>query len=480
MVVSAPDKTISVEPKLSDAPPKRRNWLAFVAACLALQLGALLFTECVLYVAGLGEEEIFAFDKELGTKHMTNKRITWRSEGFGCTYLDADGLQDPGLTVAKPANTYRVAVLGDSMVEGLQVPGDKKFTRLLNRSVKLANGKNVQFVNFGTSGYSTAQEYTQLKNQVFKYAPDMVVVCYHSRDIFENWSPPDATLTNIRPVAICLPGQPLVVSNAAIQEWMKSPRAKFLQSISWIRQNSRIWGLISAMETELSFNDKTYQTIMELVTRPKKALKRIWEENSKPERWDVTKWFASSGSSGPSFNIQFFEGKDPNAQVNKSFPTGAQKKKKKQNAERVAKAKAAAAAAAAQPKKPVTEGERNYIKLMSRTLDALVTEMNAMCAKHNTKFVMVSLPARLGVAPLPGAETTMYGLDYAGEVDIVRESCAAKNIPFCDLLQPATQQLSEDKKKSMFYSLHLAPEGHKFIADQLTPFFEKECNNVGR
>lgn len=472
MVVSAPDKTpISAQEQTSEAPPKRRNWLRFVALCLALQMGALLFTECVLYVAGLGEEEIFAFDKDLGTRHMKNKRITWRSEGFGVTYFDGDGLQDPGLTIAKPANTYRVAVLGDSFVEGLQVPTDKKFTQLLNKAVKLSNGKDIQFINFGTSGYSTAQEYMLMKKQVFNYAPDMVLLCYNSRDIFENWSPPDATLTNIRPVAICLPGQPLVVSNAAILEWMKSPRAKFLQSISWIRQNSRIWGLVSAMETELSFNDKTYQTIMELVTRPKKAVKRLWTEYSQPEKWDVTKWFASSGNSGPSFNIQFFEGKDPSGHVNKPSSIGAKKKKKK---------RPVAAAPLAQPVRPVTEGERNYIKLMSRTLGALVSEMDAMCKAKDTKFVVVSMPARLGIAPVAGAEPTMYGLDYAGEVEVVQNTCAERGIPFYDILRPAQTELGEKEKQAMFYSLHLAPSGHKFIADKLAPFMQKECDTVGR
>lgn len=473
MVVSAPDKTKTAEgAKKVEAQPPRRNWLKFTAVCLLLQIVALLFTEFVLFTAGLGEEEIFAFDKELGTRHMTNKRVTWRSEGFGCTYLDANGMQDDNLTVAKPANTYRVAVLGDSMVEGLQVPNQDKFTRVLNREVKLQDGKQVQFVNFGTSGYSTAQEYLQLKKQVFEYAPDMVVLCYDSRDIFENWSPPDATLTNIRPVALCLPGQPLTVSNIAIEQWMKSPRAKFLQSISWLRQNSRIWGLISAMETELSFNNTLYKTIMDLVTRPKKTIAKLWGEWSKPERWDFKKVFGKDGSS-PSFNIQFFEGKDPNAQVNKAFPTGA-RKKKRGHVKRASEPEKDAVPPVVKTTKPPTEGEKRYIDLMGRTLGALITEMNTMCAQRGVKFVVVSLPARLGVTPYPGSETTMYGLDYAGEVEIVRAKCEQLQVPFFDLLHPATL-LKEKQKLAMFYSLHLAPPGHKFIAEQLKPFFEKEC-----
>lgn len=483
MVVSAPDKT-SEELIQQDSPPKRRNWPALILTCLALQVAAILVTECVLYVAGLGEEEIFAFDKDLGTMHMSNKRVTWRSEGYGYSYFDANGMPDEGLTVAKPANTYRVAVLGDSFVEGIQVHGKNRFTQLLNKSVKLENGQNIQVINFGTSGYSTAQEYVLLKKKVFKYAPDMVLLCYNSRDIFENWSAPDATLTNIRPTAICLPGQPLVVSNAAIERWLKSPRAKFLQSISWIRQNSRIWGLISAMETELSFNNQIYKNIMDLLTRPKKTVQRLWKECSQPEFWSIQKLLPAS-SSGPSFNIQFFEGKDPNAQVNKS----AKKKKRKihelgvgqqPTSQSAGQPKAAAPTPVPNtPKAPPTEGEKRYIDLMSRTLGALVSEMHSICQQQGVKFIVISMPARLGVYPMPGVETTMYGLDYPGEIEVVRTTCLERNVPFKDLLQPATLQSAKERKE-MFYALHLAPPGHKFIADQLKPFLERHCVNSGR
>jgi hypothetical protein len=477
MVVSAPDKTSEEVNQEQDSAPKRRNWVALILVCLALQVAALLVTEGVLYVAGLGEEEIFAFDKDLGTKHMTNKRVTWRSEGFGYSYFDANGMQDENLTVAKPANTYRVAVLGDSFVEGIQVHGKNRFTRLLNKAVKLADGKQIQVVNFGTSGYSTAQEYVLLKKMVYQYSPDMVLLCYNSRDIFENWSPADATLTNVRPVALCLPGQPLVVNNSSILEWMKSPRAKFLMSITWIRQNSRIWGLISAAETEMSFNNKTYKTIMDLLTRPKKTIVRLWGEWSQPGFWDIQKLLPAS-SSGPSFHIQFFEGKDPNAQVNKK--ASAQKKKRQMQELGVgqiaspAKQPKAASAAPAAKAAPPTEGERNYINLMSRTLDALVTDMDAQCKERKIKFAVVSMPARIEVYPYAGVEKTMYGLDYPGEIEIVRKSCENRNIPFLDVLKPAVQQ-PEAKRKAMYYALHLAPPGHKFIADQLTPFLEKEC-----
>ncbi len=520
MVVSAPAKTqetseVNVKP--------RKNWLKLILVCVALQIVALLFTELMLFIAGFGEEEIFAFDKDLGTQHMTNKRITWRSEGYGCTYLDANGMQEDNLTVAKPANTYRVALLGDSMVEGLQVHNKDKFSRILDKSIKLADGKQVQILNFGTSGYSTAQAYVQLKKKVLQFSPDMVILCYDSRDIFENWSPADATLSNVRPVALHLPGQKLVVNSAGIDEWMRSPRAKFLTRISWIRQNSRLWGLISAMETELSFNNTTYKTMIDLITRPKKTIKKLWEECSKPEFWDIRKLLPASSSNGPSFKIQFFAGKDLNADLAKSFPTGVKKRKglanqRAREANRVATNGGAATeeernttGADIEPEnrltgapshrshngakgknfaelekdtvgkvvtkaqKPIDEGARNYIALMSRTLSSLVKEMDDICKAKGVNFAVAALPARIGVVPYPGTDTTMYGLDYQGEVAIVETACQEHQIPFLDLVKPATE-LSPKQKKELFYSLHLAPFGHKFVADRLGPFIE-QLNN---
>ena len=42
-------------------------------------------------------------------------------------------MREPNLTIAKPVGTYRIAVLGDSMVEGLQVPIEETFGQKFSR-----------------------------------------------------------------------------------------------------------------------------------------------------------------------------------------------------------------------------------------------------------------------------------------------------------------------------------------------------------
>jgi hypothetical protein len=117
---------------------------------------ALLAVECFLTAAGLGEEEIFKLDPNYGFVHMTNKRVTWRPEGFSRSYFGPDGTREEGLTIRKPANVFRIAILGDSIVESLQVPIEETFGKQLERQFKkTTSGKELQVLNFGISGYST-------------------------------------------------------------------------------------------------------------------------------------------------------------------------------------------------------------------------------------------------------------------------------------------------------------------------------------
>ena len=201
MTVSAPLKQT---PPTKTKVAQKGNRLVALLQIVAWQMIALLVVEGVLYWAGLGEEDIYKLDRTIGFKHFPDKRVTWRSEGFSQSYFDADGMRDPGLTVEKPAGVYRVALLGDSMVEGLQVPVEQTFGQLVERQINkdsAAVGKKIQVVNFANSGYSTAQEYLELKDKVFKYHPDLVVLGYMS-DMLRNWSPPDQTITNVRPYAL--------------------------------------------------------------------------------------------------------------------------------------------------------------------------------------------------------------------------------------------------------------------------------------
>src|SRR5262249_2566845 len=92
--------------------------------------------------------------------------------------------------IEKPARTIRIAVLGNSWTEALQVPLESTFSAVMERELArcaAASSNRVEVLNFGTSGYSSAQELLTLRLEVWKYHPDIVVLAFYTaRDVLNN------------------------------------------------------------------------------------------------------------------------------------------------------------------------------------------------------------------------------------------------------------------------------------------------------
>ncbi len=127
--------------------------------------------------------------------------VAWEvDEGFAWTKINSHGFRDRDRAFSKPPGVYRIAALGDSYTEARQVPMDKTFTALaeedLNRNHCLGE-RQVEVLNFGIGGIGTAQELLLLRERVWKFDPDMIVLQFYAgNDMFNNYralniSPPD-------------------------------------------------------------------------------------------------------------------------------------------------------------------------------------------------------------------------------------------------------------------------------------------------
>lgn len=93
--------------------------------------------------------------------------------------INSRGLREREIPLEKPAGTYRVLVLGDSFVEGAQVPVEDTVTRKLEqRLAATMPGRPVQVINAGNAGFGTAQELLFLDNDGRSYQPDLVILVY--------------------------------------------------------------------------------------------------------------------------------------------------------------------------------------------------------------------------------------------------------------------------------------------------------------
>lgn len=130
-------------------------------------------------------------DPDLGWKLKPGVSGEWKGEGESFVRVNSEGLRDREHTKAKPPNTLRVAVLGDSFTEAIHVPVEQTFWSKLER--KLGNceavkgRKNVEVINFGVQGYGTAQQLIMLRKKVWDYNPDIVVLAFYiGNDVINN------------------------------------------------------------------------------------------------------------------------------------------------------------------------------------------------------------------------------------------------------------------------------------------------------
>src|SRR5437868_7668793 len=157
------------------------SWIknaALVAASVAL---AVVISEAALRLAGFSYPNFWEPDPLTGSKLRPGMEGWQRDEGRSYVKINSQGLRDREHPVAKPAGTYRIAILGDSYAEAMQVDEERAFWWLLPerlQACRFAGGKKIETINFGVSGYGTGHEYLTLHERAWQYAPDMVLLAF--------------------------------------------------------------------------------------------------------------------------------------------------------------------------------------------------------------------------------------------------------------------------------------------------------------
>jgi hypothetical protein len=150
----------------------------------------IFISEIGLRIAGISYHQFHASDLLTGVKLRPNAEGLYRKEGEAYVSINSDGLRDREHTKTKPANTIRIAVLGDSYAEALQVPVEKTFWSIMEKELNKCqqfSGKDVEVINFGVSGHGTTQELLTLRHRVWDYSPDIVVLTVTTgNDISDN------------------------------------------------------------------------------------------------------------------------------------------------------------------------------------------------------------------------------------------------------------------------------------------------------
>jgi hypothetical protein len=155
-------------------PPRSRLRRALVNLGLVAGGGlfALLIAEIVLRLLFYFPQPQFLLpDDIVGHRLRPGIRGYYVEEGFSRYTINSHGLRDREYPLAKPPGTFRIAVLGDSYTEALQVELEQTFHERLEHSLE-----GVEVLSFGVSGYGTAQELLMCKQYARPFHPDLVLL----------------------------------------------------------------------------------------------------------------------------------------------------------------------------------------------------------------------------------------------------------------------------------------------------------------
>lgn len=385
---------------------------------LLVLLFAIVVLETAFALAGIGDQEYLKPDPEAGFVIMPEHSITFRREGFSRNHFNKFGMADRQRNKAKEPGTFRIAVLGDSIIEALQVERSQSACALLERSLNdhFEGKRKIEVLNFAVSAYNIGQMYVRLKTLVFDFQPDLVVlfVRHHSTyDVIPQANEPFPK--GARPCFFVGEGGKLVEDRTAFKQWARSGPGKRVYAFSWLREHSRIWGVIGkALEQASRDWAKMCSSLNGWgaeVSNKQTAFSLSVQSNS--DGSPSTQTTASSGKSNLTAN---------NSTVNSEAPFT-----KVDNAEKC-------------------------IKCFFPIVDALIGEMSQLCLQHNCSFSVAYMPARDSAAEL--------------ERKLCRTAAEKRSVAFMDL-GAGFEQAKKVSPESIYFVCHLSKRGNAVLAATL-------------
>lgn len=210
-------------------------------------LFAIVALELFLGFAGLGESEIVRLDKKTGFAPFENKHITWRKEGFARTSYNSLGMNDIERPLEKPLGVTRIAVIGDSLTEAIQVDRSNNFCSLIQKQLDEKAPGKYEVINCAASAFNAGQVWLRMKDHVFPFHPDLVLYAVRTDATGALVPFPAGGITCCRPDFDLDKDGKLIVDYKNQEGWLNSPNGKRYQTIEWLRKNSHLYSVIGSM-----------------------------------------------------------------------------------------------------------------------------------------------------------------------------------------------------------------------------------------
>lgn len=182
------------EQESNATPPARHNrtskWL--VRAFLGLVVIVIGLELSLRLILGLGNPVLYQHDPACGYLPVPNQNVTrfWKYHN----QISAFGMRSAAVTQAKPAGTYRVLFIGDSVTYGTtHVDQSQIFTSLLQHDLPGVVHEPVEVLNASTGAWAVDNELGYLRSRG-TFDADAVVFVLNTGDLVQPFNP--GTLTS--------------------------------------------------------------------------------------------------------------------------------------------------------------------------------------------------------------------------------------------------------------------------------------------
>ena len=126
------------------------------------------------------------YDESIGRIRRPNLRYVWNNEGLGIRKYNSFGYLGPSYKRERTEKSFRIALIGDSFIEGFQVFERNHLRSVLERNLqaKLPDTK-IEVLNFGRSAFNVCKMYCYNKDFAESFNPDLTVFVIANEDYVE-------------------------------------------------------------------------------------------------------------------------------------------------------------------------------------------------------------------------------------------------------------------------------------------------------
>ena len=157
--------------------------LAFVLTFLLL--------EGYMQLAEVEPVSVTDYDPRVGRITIPNRTFTYYNENFTIGHYNQYGYLGPAYPKHRSGNELRIALIGDSYVEGFQVQERNHFRHLMEQKLQEhIKDRDIQVLNFGRSGFDLANSYAYYLNFVADFDPDITLYFLAASDLMQSKDDP--------------------------------------------------------------------------------------------------------------------------------------------------------------------------------------------------------------------------------------------------------------------------------------------------